>query len=350
MNQLFIGNPSLRVTLIKCLQSILISRLDLCSTFVVSPVFPSLIRSLQLDVNSYLLAQSIKLTIVVIPHAPAEVAKYVPALLSVLVRTAVWKKRTKVSKIPQWGFSEKDGNVEPINTVPSSDGFLGRRLGLGGRNFMNEPSPGSDSSSMITVKYESLVDITPSPKNGLGWRVASASTSGTQQETWAQPPSVINPPPLAAQQSSNGSNPLPLHSEGTTPTGIDAVAQPSPQLSYRLEETIENETLHKLLALYNPSQDLARGLLLELYGSWPANVMALARDPALYLERMGVELPYNVGWEEVWRKKEVSDLLSVRLHLSLTVLYEGAMANINLHLIGLIAWFPFQPYRAPSGP
>jgi hypothetical protein len=271
-----------------------------------------------------LLAQSIKLVIIVIPHAPAEVAKYVPSLLSVLVRTAVWKKRTKVSKIPQWGLSEKDGNAEPINTVPSSDGFLGRRLGLGGRNFMNEPSPGSDSSSMITVKYESLVDITPSPKNGLGWRVASASTSGTQQETWAQPPSVINPPPLASQHSSTDQT-LSLHAEGTVPTQTDTAVQSLPQLSYRLEETIENQTLQKLLALYNPSQDLARGLLLELYGSWPANVMALARDPPLYLERMGVELPYNVGWEEVWRKKEVSDLLSVRLHPS-----TGSFAQENM--------------------
>ncbi|KAJ9108083.1 hypothetical protein QFC19_002548 [Naganishia cerealis] len=306
LNQLFLGNPSLRVTLVKCLQSILINRLDLCPAFVTSPLFPSIIRSLQLDVNSYLVAQSIKLTIILIPHAPAEVAKHVPVLLSVLIRTAVWKKRTKVSKIPQWGLSERDGNREPVNTVPSSDGFLGPRLGFGRRSYLNESSPGSDSSSMITVKYESLAEITPPPKPGLGWRLASASTSGTQQETWAQPPSVINPPPLPSHPSPINQSPVFLQIEDATRTGLKDNASPLPtRHSQWLEETIENQTLQKLLALYNPSQDLARGLLLELYGSWPANVMSLVRDPALYLEHMGVESPYNVGWEEVWRKKEV---------------------------------------------
>lgn len=137
-----------------------------------------------------------------------------------------------------------------------------------------------------TVQAESLADITPAPKTSLAWRVASAALSGgtAAGEAWAQPASVANAPPLLVP------------------------ATPSDPT----EQAIATATQAKLLALSNPTQDLSRGLLLELYGSWPVNVIALARDPAGYLDKAGVGSPYVMPWGDVWRKKEVVDLLSVR--------------------------------------
>lgn len=283
LDHLFVGNPSLRITLVKCIQALLLARLDRCPLFVASPGWTTLLRSLLLDVNAHLLAQSIKLVLVVIPHAAVHVAPSVPHLLAVLVRVAVWKKRTRVTRIPQWGFGDPGA---PVNTVPSTMGFLSSL------SHTDTPrwSPGDPDESLMTtpIQAESLADITPPPKPTVGWRVAGAAlvtTSSSVGEAWAQPPSVINPPPI------------PFPSQETPPAST-------------LPAATHDAALAKLVALYNPTQDLSRGLLMEIYASWPGNVVALAKDPAAYLEQH-VESPYAVGWGEVWRKKEVQDLLSV---------------------------------------
>jgi hypothetical protein len=296
----FSGNPSLRTTLVKCIQQLLLPRLDeLAPVFVQSAAWTTLLRSMLLDVNAQLFASSIKLALLVIPYAPAAVSPHVPTLLAVLVRTAVWKKRAKVSNSrSRWGTLDPDPAGGPINTVPSSSGggFLSWR-----RDPLDSPVSGfawtpDDPGSLMTstVQAESLADITPAPHSSLGWRVASAALSGSSAsgEAWAQPASVANPPPLSSPPASD---------------------DPA-------EQAINTATHAKLMALSNPAQDLSRGLLLELYGSWPVNVIELARDPAGYLEGR-VESPYVLPWGEVWRKKEVVELLSVS-HVALLLTHQ----------------------------
>ncbi len=69
-------------------------------------------------------------------------------------------------------------------------------------------------------------------------------------------------------------------------------------------------------------------IVIELYGSWPANVMSLVRDPALYLNTWERESPYNVGWEEVWRKQRSVCRVYVGIHWLKTTTREH-IANIG---------------------
>lgn len=275
------GNPSLRITLVKCTQHLVLARLDeLSPVLVASSMWATLLRSMLLDINAQLFASQVKLALVVIPHATAVVASSVPTLLAILLRVAIWKKRARSTR-PQWGTLPSD--AAPQNTVPSSAGFLTsqmdtREAHLSGAQAWTPDDPGSLITS--TLQAESLATITPAPNPSLGWRVATPALNGGSSagESWAQPASVINPPPVPPSHPSS--------------PGCKAIHA-------------------KLAALHNTEQDLSRGLLMELYGAWPGNVLACARDPAVYLEQAGVGSPYGVPWAEVWRKKETLDLLSV---------------------------------------
>ncbi|KAI5454092.1 hypothetical protein NCC49_005083 [Naganishia albida] len=291
----YLGNPSLRITLTKCTQQQLLPRLDdLPPVLVASPLWGTLLRSMLLDINAQLFATQLKLVLIVIPHAVASVAPSVPTLLAVLLRVAIWKKRARTTR-PRWGTIHADPAAaavpqQLVNTVPSSGGgFLAARMDTQDTTTVS-PSGGwtpDDPGSLMTstLQAESLSTITPAALPSLGWRLATPALNGaasTASESWAQPPSVINPPPLS-----------PLLGGTSNP---------------------EEKAIHgKLAALHNADQDLSRGLLMELYGTWPVNVLACARDPAAYLEVMDVGTPYAVPWAEVWRKKETLDLLSTAL-------------------------------------
>lgn len=266
LESLFVGNPSLRITLVKHLAHIVTVRPDLSSALVGSSIWSRcVIRSMQLDTQPQLFAALLKLTAQVIPYAPAETCASVPVLGGVLVRAIVWRRRTQRKGIPRWGLIGGDVGREPNNTVPADtwdDGFLSKARRSSGSGRMefddvdNAVWEGEDSAG-------GLAEVTATPKPGLGWRVATppaSSGTGPASDTWAVPASIM-----------------------TIDTASPATRE----------------------------QDLPRALLLELYALWPANVIRLARDPATYLVEHGVESPYAEPWAEVWRKREVVDLLAV---------------------------------------
>ncbi|GHJ84162.1 hypothetical protein NliqN6_0564 [Naganishia liquefaciens] len=278
---LFVGNPSLRITLVKHLAHILTARPDLSPALVSSSLWTRcIIRSMQLDTQPHLFAALLKLSAQVIPHAPAETCASVPVLGGVLVRAIVWRRRTQRRGIPRWGMTGVGADAArdmPENTVPGDTwdegGFLNKahRGSSGARmEFEDGVDRGNDDENDDGAVWRGedpasgLAEVTAAPKPGLGWRAAAptTNTTGMTTDTWAAPASIMS---------------------------IDT-ASPATR-----------------------AQDLPRALLLELYALWPANVIRLARDPATYLVEHAVESPYDVPWAEVWRKREVVDLLATAL-------------------------------------
>lgn len=167
----------------------------------------------------------------------------------------------------------------PENTVPGDTwdelGFLGKSAAAAAAATA---TTGSGEGSVRRSGFDlddgvwdgddsvgGLAEVTVAPKAGLGWRVAApplGSSTTSTTDTWASPASIMY--------------------QSTDPTSSTSRAQ-----------------------------DLPRALLLELYALWPANVIRLARDPATYLIEHAVESPYAVPWAEVWRKREVVELLAV---------------------------------------